>query len=152
MRLSFLCRDLRTASIVKICRVLLWKNILIFVLWNFLQWRKLRPKMQVPIFKIFVGWRPKKVPKVPFFFRLRRNTGLQLVAFCGDVDKYDCFRSYRLLEIAACQTWDNQLLPSFKNVTCAKKNNSFFFTRSGTKYFCQFDQIRRIKPFLALGS
>jgi len=29
-------------------------------------------KMQVPIFKIFVGWRPKKVPKVPFF-RLRGN-------------------------------------------------------------------------------
>jgi len=23
--------------------------------------------MQVPIFKIFVGWYPKKVPKVPFF-------------------------------------------------------------------------------------
>jgi len=26
--------------------------------------------MQVPIFKIFVGWRPKKVPKVLFFFGL----------------------------------------------------------------------------------
>jgi len=26
--------------------------------------------MQVPIFKIFVGWRPIKVPKVPFFFGL----------------------------------------------------------------------------------
>jgi len=24
----------------------------------------------VPIFKIFVGWRPKKVPKVPAFFGL----------------------------------------------------------------------------------
>ena len=24
--------------------------------------------MQVPIFKIFVGWRPKKLPKDPFFF------------------------------------------------------------------------------------
>jgi len=23
--------------------------------------------MQVPIFKIFFGWRPKKVPKVSFF-------------------------------------------------------------------------------------
>jgi len=30
--------------------------------------------MQVPIFKIFVGWRTKKVPKVPFF-RLGGNTG-----------------------------------------------------------------------------
>jgi len=30
--------------------------------------------MQVPIFKNFVGWRPKKVPKVPFFW-LRGNTG-----------------------------------------------------------------------------
>jgi len=27
--------------------------------------------MQVPIFKTFVSWRPKKVP----FFRLRGNTG-----------------------------------------------------------------------------
>jgi len=26
--------------------------------------------MQVLIFKIFVGWLPKKVPKVPFFFSL----------------------------------------------------------------------------------
>jgi len=24
--------------------------------------------MQVPIFKIFVGWRPKKLPKDPVFF------------------------------------------------------------------------------------
>jgi len=30
----------------------------------------LRPNLQVPIFKIFVGWCPKKVPKVPFFFSL----------------------------------------------------------------------------------
>jgi len=30
----------------------------------------LRPNLQVPIFKIFVGWCPKKVPKVPFFFGL----------------------------------------------------------------------------------
>jgi len=29
--------------------------------------------MQVPIFKIFVGWRLKKVPKVPFFFSLERT-------------------------------------------------------------------------------
>jgi len=43
------------------------------VLWNFLQWRKSRPKMQVPIFKIFVGWHPKKVPKVPFFSVLREH-------------------------------------------------------------------------------
>jgi len=27
-------------------------------------------KMQVPTFKIFVGWRPKKAPKVPSFFGL----------------------------------------------------------------------------------
>jgi len=50
------------------------KKYLNWVLWNLSQWRKLRPKMQVPIFKIFVGWRPKKMPKVPFFFPLRGNT------------------------------------------------------------------------------
>jgi len=33
-----------------------------FVLWNFLQWRKLRPNLQVRIFKIFVGWCQKNVP------------------------------------------------------------------------------------------
>jgi len=32
--------------------------------------KKLRPNLQVPIFKIFVGWCPKKFPKVPFFFGL----------------------------------------------------------------------------------
>jgi len=32
--------------------------------------------MQVLIFKIFVGWLPKKVPKVPFFFQLRGNTAV----------------------------------------------------------------------------
>jgi len=30
--------------------------------------------MQVPIFKIFVCWRPKRVPKVLFFWN-RENTG-----------------------------------------------------------------------------
>jgi len=29
--------------------------------------KKLRPNLQVPIFKIFVGWCPKNVPEVPFF-------------------------------------------------------------------------------------
>jgi len=33
----------------------------------------LRTNLQVPIFKSVVGWRPKKVPKVPFFW-LRWNT------------------------------------------------------------------------------
>jgi len=33
--------------------------------------------MQVPIFKIFVGWRPKEVPKVPVFFGLKGT--LQLI-------------------------------------------------------------------------
>jgi len=31
--------------------------------------------MQVPFFKIFVGWGPKKVPKVPFFFGLKGTLG-----------------------------------------------------------------------------
>jgi len=38
------------------------KKLRKFVLWNFFQWKKLRPILQVPIFKIFVGWRPEKVP------------------------------------------------------------------------------------------
>jgi len=33
--------------------------------------KEIASKMQVPIFKICVGWRPKKVPKVPFFFGLK---------------------------------------------------------------------------------
>jgi len=36
-------------------------------MWNFLQWRKLRTENASADFQIFVGWRPKKVPKVPLF-------------------------------------------------------------------------------------
>ena len=70
MRLNFLCCDLRTASILKICLVHLWKNIEILYCEIFSSEGNCVQNMQVPIFKSFVGWRPKKVPKVPFFFGL----------------------------------------------------------------------------------
>jgi len=70
MRLNFLCCDVRTASIVKICPVHLWKYIEIVFCEIFSSEGNCVQKMQVPIFKICVGWCPKKVPKVPVFFGL----------------------------------------------------------------------------------
>ena len=43
--------------------------------------------MQVPIFKIIVGWRPKKVPKVPVFFGLE---GTLVGWYIGNITISEC--------------------------------------------------------------
>jgi len=71
-------------------------------------------KLQVPIFKIIVSWRPKKVPKVPVFFGLE---GTLLVTPSQSKMPLQCSRNRDEYKQSVCIKSRNRMLFDFLHLS-----------------------------------